>query len=455
MMKSTRTSLIALVMTLVSVTLPCDTTSAREVRCKLLQQKLGRLYFSAGKEENIFPGCRWVIYRDSTDTLNPLLRGKIAESYEGMSVSDSGGMSSVAGGQGELTAIISPATKDHRPIHVRVILGTMFDWIRTDSGTVEEKLPNERDIQAGNIPTETPRVILVTRPVTDDPSSWVVDTIHIRNQYVRFLQGLQIGEGVDVIYGFSPHVGSGQGYVLPNPSPYIVTMFPKVSAARNMFGLITTALRYRLDTSRLDLLYPDSAMLQLNFLSAQNRLEVFPYDPAKGKGFLKTALRQGKNVELAFWSGALFPTNSYLCGVLNNAGFQAWSLANPQMVGGDLSLGFVPVDIDRPENTLRFALTYLALDTLAKASVNEPIRLAARLLTEIASCSDSIQKDRLLARVERILMEDIGAFPLFRPVLYVCAKEDIRGLCFDKNGRLDLSNIYRVKLPTDTTSGSP
>jgi MarR-like DNA-binding transcriptional regulator SgrR of sgrS sRNA len=114
-------------------------------------------------------------------------------------------------------------------------------------------------------------------------------------------------------------------------------------------------------------------------------------------------------------------------------------------------LAILPIYSDSPWVALREVLTSIAKDTVEKDRSNQPVRLADQLLKDALTTSDSTRRMQLLERVDRMLMEDIGAFPLFRPIIYVCAKEEIRGIKFDKDGRLDLRSIYRLKLPTLTT----
>ncbi|MBI5267823.1 MAG: hypothetical protein HY851_11390 [candidate division Zixibacteria bacterium] len=403
-MKSTRLQLITLLMALCVVPLASDTTDAREIRCQVLQQKLGRLYFSAGKEEDIFPGCRWVVYRDSTDTLRPLLRGKIAEAYDGVSVSDSGS-----------------GTVDLRGT-VRILAAdTAFD-------TISVGVSIDR--------------IEATCLIRDSSLIRVIDS------------RLPLKAGRNVVeIGYLQGDCDRDDQSLMAPAPFLVALLPDVSRPSNRHGILTTALRYKVDTSRLGDIFNFGGLFQPSFLVGNSEIVGFGSDAAKGKQLLQQDRLKGNDIILECQSPSLNFVGRFFRDILAQSGYRTQAAVPGEVA--DLHLTILPVSIDSPQVSLGAVLSSIARDTVARDKSNQPIRLASRLLEDALQTSDSTQRSQLFQRVDRILQEDIGAFPLFRPIIHICAREEIRGLRLDKDGRIDLRNVYRVKLPPDTVGSAP
>ncbi len=455
-MKSTRTYLIALAITLATATLLCGTTSGREVRCKLLQQKLGRLYFSAGKEEDIFPGCRWVVYRDSTDTLNPLLHGKIAESYDGVSVSDSSSLPDI--GTWPDSASVEPAPIAHGQIRVVGFIDSLLYVVKSDLPSIDTNVSGKPvliDEDSISWPGQWGRTYL--REVVDSSlSGSVVDSISIAPLVGRIaIQSTPRTDNADILISYRQTDEEIGRYQLSHSAPFLVGLLSRVAKRITRGGLLTTALFYRVDSSNAGLIFGSPAISTASFIEENGSVPSYAPDSKKGKALLKEVGERPAAVCTLHQSPFLNQTLEFLNEILHRGGFFVCRPLDPADLCADLQLEIIPFESVHPERTLQTVLSILAADTVVRDKSNQPIRLADRLLTDAMQTSDSTQRMRLLQRVDRILMEDIGAFPLFRPIIHICAKEEIRGIRFDKDGRIDLRNVYRVKLPADSTSSSP
>lgn len=240
---------------------------------------------------------------------------------------------------------------------------------------------------------------------------------------------------------------------IEHPAPFFVALLPNVSRTINRNALLTTALRYRIDTSRLGSAFEYGSVPQQSFLTNNLEHSAYDFDLAKGKQLLSESKLGGTSVSVDSYSPTLASTNRFMRGILAQAGYTTSNVK--WNAPADLRFMIVSLRSDSPQVALREVLSSLASDTVARDKANQPIRLASRLLDDAMQTSDSTQRLRLYQRVDRILQEDIGAFPLFRPIIHICAKEEIRGIRFDKDGRIDLRHVYRVKLPTDSTGSTP
>jgi MarR-like DNA-binding transcriptional regulator SgrR of sgrS sRNA len=257
----------------------------------------------------------------------------------------------------------------------------------------------------------------------------------------------------DVYVSYSQLNCEGTEFHVYSPAPFFVALIPNVSRPVNRNALLTTALRYKIDTSRLSSAFEFGSVPQQSFLPNNLEYSAYTSDAAKGKKLLKESKSGATPVSIDCYSPTLGSTCRFLRGTLVQAGYSTETVGWNEP--SDLRLMIVPIYSDSPWVALREVLTSIAKDTVAKDRANQPIRLADRLLSDAMQTSDSTHRTRLLERVDRILMEDIGAFPLFRPIIHVCAKEEIRGLRFDKDGRIDIRNIYRLKLPSDSLETKP
>jgi hypothetical protein len=452
-MKSCKSQVLIALAAILCATQTGSLVDAREVRCKVLQLKLGRLYFSAGKEEDIWPGCKLVVYRDSTDTLTPLAQGKIAEAYEGVSVSDTISnlpvlwptsiVAKIDAADTLKGLIVAVATIDN--INEAVVGNTLPSNFsvrgqKVRYSTEERGSPFYTQHGAGVLiedessvaPGESPfRVVVVPTSFYTrcDLPLWEYNDTHIEMSYF-------------------PTPCNPSLTCIDQPAPFFVALIPNVSRPVNRNALLTTALRYKIDTSRLSNAFEYESVPQQSFLVGDHEYSAYTFDVDKGKKLLQQSKSAGTAVSLDSYSPTLSSTSRFIRGTLAQAGYTT------SIVGwnepADLRFMIVPIYSDSPWVALREVMNSIAADTVEKDRANQPVRLADRLLSDALQTTDSTQRTRLLERVDRILMEDIGAFPLFRPIIHVCAKEEIRGIKFDKDGRLDLRSIYRLKLPLDS-----
>lgn len=425
-------------------------TEAREVRCKVLQQKLGRLYFSAGKDEDVWPGCKWFLCHDSADTANPIAQGKIAESYEGVSISDS--MANVSD-QFSLSSVATIEAADRVDgISCRIYLLSRVDRLSRiytnflDSSSLTEDRPIFPPDEMGSdfadhydhfIKIDSTDRTVIFGPIGFSPQS----------------KGIQEKPWLDGELRYSPTENSLDLQDYSTRAPHFVALIPNLSRPINRNAILTTALRYRIDTTQINNAFEFESVPKLSFLPGAHSYSAFTADISKAKKLLKENKTAGATVSIDTYSPTLQSTSRFIRGTLAQAGYTTTTVGWNQP--SDLRLAILPIYSDSPWVALREVLNSVAKDTIAKDRANQPVRLADRLLSDALQTTDSTQRARLLERVDRILMEDIGAFPLFRPIIHVCAKEEIRGIKFDKDGRLDLRSIYRLKLPTDSTEVKP
>jgi MarR-like DNA-binding transcriptional regulator SgrR of sgrS sRNA len=120
----------------------------------------------------------------------------------------------------------------------------------------------------------------------------------------------------------------------------------------------------------------------------------------------------------------------------------------PGSENADIQIAFVPIDADVPWSTLRAVHDLLDENEPRTRSQREAMELVEAYINTAANSTDSATTVRFCKLAEQILIHDLGAFPLFRPTLYLYTSPSIIGLGFDENGRLDISNMVKLKLPS-------
>lgn len=436
-----------------TIAMGSEISVAREIRSKILQEKLGRLYFSAGKDEDVWPGCRWRVYRDSTDTIKSVCEGRIAESYEGVSISDS-----IVNLPTQFTSSSMARIEAADTLRETIVGAAFIDRI-DDAVFGNERLYNEAvraqyvrystDERGSPFADQNGVVVRVDRAEIYPIDIIYKVAIHPLSFYSRCndLPPFPFSEThVELSYWETPCTNGMRA--LSIDASFFVALIPNVSRPVNRNALLTTALRYRIDTSQINNAFEFESVPQLSFLPGAHSYSAFTADISKAKKLLKENKTAGASVSIDTYSPTLKSTSRYLQGTLTQAGYATTTVGWNEPA--DLRLAILPIYSDSPWVALREVLTSIAKDTIAKDKANQPVRLADQLLNDALATSDSTRRIQLLERVDRMLMEDIGAFPLFRPIIYVCAKEEIRGIKFDKDGRLDLRSIYRLKLPGDS-----
>jgi hypothetical protein len=121
----------------------------------------------------------------------------------------------------------------------------------------------------------------------------------------------------------------------------------------------------------------------------------------------------------------------------------------------DIRLAFVEYDITQPEVGLKHIIESLASDTVAGDIINKSLDLAAVYLQSALTADHPKKKVHYLDKTERVLKEDLGVFPLFRPQLIFTAARSLKGYEFDDKGCLDLTEIIKLILPQPAGDEKP
>jgi hypothetical protein len=264
---------------------------------------------------------------------------------------------------------------------------------------------------------------------------------------------------LDAIISFSDLSPRPEGVVtLSQPLPYIVVMIPNVGREANYLGQLTTSLYYRLGRDQIDLCFDGDRVEWINRLVesrgdtvGDRSARLFAYDPERGSSLFGHMTYPSKRIVLHSGNPALEGTVHYLADVISRDRSQV--VLSDSRKEGDVHLEFVPISATVPSTTIYNLFYQLAADTLAERTANEHVRRIAAELRYVESPRQPDDYYRHLEIAGRIMIEDLGVFPLFRPTLFLHHHKHLQGVAITDDGAFDLSRAYLIRLPGAATKG--
>jgi hypothetical protein len=395
----------------------CSVTAANAAQWQTqsFELRLDRLYFSAGEELLIFEDAPFVILRIG-DTV---YSGLIEHSWEGVSVSaTTNGFFDTIPLVG-LSAAVRQAEIDTDqtitvgsdvaglPIRADSLDQTRVKWVEyRDGGAMRE------DFASGVIDAMVTMSDLRPRP-----------------------------------YG---------GVTLSAPCPFLAVMTPQVGLQFNYHGELTTSLYYRFDDSRLALCFQGDGAQTVNRLFSSppgsSTPRWYDFDPVRGKKLFDRISPRPSRLRLHSSHPILDGVARYFADLLARDRCAVELTADPMQ--SDVAIRFVPYCDSNPRIVADSIYAMMVRDTVAGSPPAEYLR---RIGLELRGLDITLQPDDSVMRLEaidRILAEDLGLFPLFRPTLFVHTRERLRGVRMTRDGRADFAGSVRVVLPATLLGGA-
>ena len=211
---------------------------------------------------------------------------------------------------------------------------------------------------------------------------------------------------------------------------------------------MTTSLYYRYSGRSLPHMFNgDGAQEVTSFLTVdEDGPRPFPINSGTGRKLLEQLPDHPVRLMIHPSDHSLIVTAEFLVDLLSRDKIQG------QLTHGsgsaDIQVVYVPIKSDQPWSTLRVVHDLLAENEPRTRSQREAMELADAYINTAANSTDSATVMRFCKLAEQVLIHDLGAFPLFRPTLFLYTSPSIIGLGFDKDGRLDVSRMVKLKLPT-------
>jgi hypothetical protein len=401
------------------------TVNCDEIRCDILQHKLDRLYFSCGEEYYIFPGYSYTVILGEDAIYN----GQIEKSLPGISYSYPSNQFSDTIDYSTCRVIIETATIDSAS---EITLGIL-------EFTIDKK---DKDYAVSSIALD----------LIPDSSSHgnKINLIEYESEW-EILPDFVSGK-IDGIVSYrdfgsiNPEVAQ-----FGHPAPFFAAIMPNINREINSGGLLTNSIYYRFSTDDKYLIYSGHHIEPVNCLCGIMNAcpRKYPYNPGKGKKLLTYLNKKPDQITLSYLDASLQELTAYFSDILNRDRIRAVTVLNQD--DADICLGYVPYVSDDPTVCLKYILEFIKNKETESVSYSKTIDLMKGFL-DLAEKSDTQSGQEHYCRlIEEVLLSEIGLFPLYRPFIYMAMTDNLTGYYFDKDGRLDLSNITRIKHPVHET----
>lgn len=417
-----------LLLLLISISSNCV---AESIQANILQIKLNRVYFNVGEEENIFGNCEYSICSND-DTLS---KGLIEASYPGVSFSYPDSSLSNLILRDSIYGIIQPANIDSlSPINIGIL----------------------RSIPYGN-PSNFPGIIsaISESDSSDFGSTKYGNNIHtyLYDSKIEMLIDFESGFLDAYVSYFGENTHKRKSSITSAPAPFFVALIPNISKPLNIKGLLTTSIYYRFSENRIANFFDGDSALPLFclFPRADTCPRMFEFNPEKGRTLLGYLDKKPKKLVIGYQNEFLSRPAQYFADILSRDRIKV-RLAE-QLSDADVYLRYLPYQTAIPDTSFCSLLNILKMDLPEDNAFESSLDEIELDLARQEQTSDPNSKIYYLNLAQRTMMEDIGVFPLFRPVLFFAAGENIKGYSFNKDGLLQIGNLRKIAEPRISAGG--
>ncbi|MFH1687467.1 MAG: hypothetical protein ABIE70_08105 [bacterium] len=400
---------------LVIFLIPASVAHGEWIECDLLQVRSNRAYFSAGCDDYVFPGSRWLCFC-AGDTV---AAGSIEQSIPGVCFSQP--IDTPLIGLRDSSCAFSVESADRLD---SADLSAYFTFHQIDSATASffatDRPESDDSLHPAAIDFSACSFV-GTRPAAD---------------------AMNLSPGCHVGYLEWPQSGVFDRQ-LSSPAPFVAVMIPNLAKPCHRDGLLTTALYYHLSEHNLWICWDGSEATMAPSLTVFDSTAVrqFPYDPQAGRQLLLMNQPADNTVTVSPAGNELLPMMRFLGDFLARSQIRVKQADQSE---ADIDLVWLPVDVDNPSRLLEQIRRRLSVNQPHYRNQREALDIVAGYLDSARRMQD--QRDHFLHLAEQVLIRDLGVFGLFRPTVYAYTTPELQGLRFDNSGRLDVGNLVCLTL---------
>ncbi len=414
-----------LILAAVVVSAFAASVTAESLECEILQYKLGRLYFGAGQEQDIYPGCTFVLTRGN-DTV---CTGQVEHSYLGVSLSrPTFGLNDTLDLK-NYKALIEPAAIDSTSSILigcyGLVSGQIVRWDDQGESVFADEGPASYWGLKGNpIVFGTGEEYLL--PWDYETKQW---------------------DGI-ITYSVPPDNIRREAEISSSPAPYIAVLIPNLTNKANEHGILSTSLYYRFDVARLwPTFYEREVPTALNrlYLVSGEGPRSYPYDPEKGQQLLANDRDRPSAIKLAALLPHFQPAADFFADVLSRDRIKVD--VRQYNEDYDLLITIIPVDWNDPTLSLREIHRRLQWSNLKSKRIKEALQILGDQIEAAEKATDVSTKFHYCRLADRTLQNDLGVFPLFRPNVYFIRNANLKNGSFDESGYLDVSSLVKITIP--------
>ncbi|MDF1545682.1 MAG: hypothetical protein P1R58_11335 [bacterium] len=378
----------------------------------VLQVRSGRIYFSAGKEDLVFSGAQFTL----TCPDSQLHSGRIESSGPGISWSDYSVTYDSLVIQPHCQALIElPPIDQTTPIRISI-------YGPASSGLLlPESFPDSSPQTGQGNPIEIQSVDLLR--IETDPTP-IQAAVGLHSQLSR---------------------SEFQEPPILAPAPFAVLMIPNLGSVWGDDGSLTTSMYYRFDDQRPTVLFDGDSALPLYSLNPTDTLKrrPYPFSPPMGQALLANLGRPSDTVRLYAGERTLEPSVYYFADIIARDKKRVVIVNDPSEA--DVSFEFVSLDHSDPLRIYETLLQRLREQPNLTRSARETLDLIEIRLRSGRESDDHAATEYYSRLIDRALVEDIGVFPMFRPMVFLHSAPNLIGAKFESGGRIDLDSLILLR----------
>lgn len=389
---------------------------------EILKQAYQRLYFNAGTDVRIYPGCRFsVLVNDSIE-----LTGVIEYSHPGIAISET------------LELPIGIPLPDSGVANIDLFGMDMFSEIRF-----------------GYLDSNVARYA-VELPYPD--TSWYIRSDRLPNpvslrrydSQLEMLFDFEAGKIDGIFTDYDPKLQGVPTVHLSAPAPWVVALLPNPASPRSRSGYVTTSLFYRFDPASIALFFDGDSAEAYHALTptTNGASRPYPFDPATGRRLIRELPASTTSIRIAVDYPSLSGTAAYFADILSRDRLKT-SLTTEVTVDScaDVLITTLPHSETQPLLTLDSAVARLKRMLPGGSQITNNIEQAAFHLQAAHDQPDSLLRQAALHRVVQKLQQDIGVFALFRPRIYFTCQPTIVGIERQESPPFDLRRLLLLEPP--------
>ena len=404
---------------------------AASIQAKILQIKMNRIYFNAGEEDNILANCAYSICLNN-DTL---FGGLIEASYSGVSYSYPDSNISNLLLKDSCYAKIQPADVDSlSPINIGIL----------------------RSIPYGD-PSNFPGIMsaVSNSDISNFGSTRYGNNLHTYLYDSKIEMQIDFESGIlDAYISISGEsIRKRKFSMINSPAPFFAALIPDISKQINIKGLMTTSMYYRFNEERISALFggDDASPLFCLFPRIDTCMRMFEFNPEKGRSLLGYFDKKPKKLVIGYQNESLAKPAQYFADILSRDKIKV--KLTDRFAEADVYLSYVPFQTKKPDTSFYSLMNILKLDSSENNSIESALAEIELHLARQNRTSDLNSRIYYLNLAQRIMMEDICVFPLFRPTLFFVAGENLKGYSFDIDGLLQVENLRKIVRPKISPDG--
>lgn len=400
---------------------------ASEIDANILQYSHDRLYFDVGRDQLVFPHSKFSIKQDTLIILEGRIEASLPVVCYSHIVEGSFGTLSLEG----LRTVIETAEVDSTSLATFVAVGMSRREIRS---FCRERCIIISDQRAGEI-----KFIWQGSHTGRNPISIMADPDGRLTQRVE----------MDGFYSFTYPTPREGLTTISTKAPNIAILLPNLSSDINRGGYLTTSLYYRFDESMLPHLFSGQAEPVFCFARCDSTKRSYPSDRQAGRQLIANMPNRPTELTISA-SPNLENLAVYFADVLSRDRVKV-TVVNSD--SADVRLMLIPYPVEEAIVAIEYLVDLLQHESVLDKRQKEALEFITGHLESIAESEDNTTKWRHHRMIDRILIDDLGIFPLFRPRLFFTHGDNLLGV--NSENCYDFSNLRKLILPEPEPEVAP